>query len=126
MAKWSFYDPTDDTTYVFPVNPNEGGTPGRTKKLEYQATAAPDGVTLIFEGRDEARQIQVSGVLLDQGQLEALDAWVNDRRHQIRLTDDLGRQFWIYLTNFEATRNRRQSHPWHHSYRLGYVILDNP
>lgn len=124
VQKWVFYDPIVPESYTFSVNPNEGGTPGRTKKIGQQATAAPDGKTLLFEGRDEVQTIDISGTILTQAQLDAFTAW-SDKRHQVRVTDDLGRQYWVYITTFSATRNRRASHPWHHSYQMSMLILDN-
>lgn len=123
--KWNFYDPIASESYTFPVNPNQGGTPGRSKKLDSQSTAAPDGKTLIWEGRDSPKTIEVQGVVLTQDELEAFDAWF-EKRHQIRLTDDLGRVFWVYITDFKATRNNKAHYPWHHSYTMAMSILDYP
>lgn len=125
VVKWTFFDPTVPETYVFEVNPSEGGTPSREKNIDQQATAAPNGRTLLFEGRDTVSQIDISGTILSQSQYTTFETWFN-KRHQIRLTDDLGRQFWVYITSFSATRNRRVSHPWHHSYNMSMLILDNP
>jgi hypothetical protein len=123
VVRWKFFDPIDDETYVFPVNPNEGGTGDRTKNISQQATAAPEGKTLLFEGRDSPETINLSGVVLEQAQLDAFNTWF-DKRHQIRVTDDLGRQYWAYMTRFSATRNRRRSHPWHHSYTMELLVVD--
>ena len=123
VVKWTFFDPTVPETYTFAVNPNEGGTPERAKTVTFQATAAPDGKMLLFEGREEPRRISISGVILDQAQLNTFETWYG-KRHQIRLTDDLGRQYWVYMTRFSATRNRRRSHPWHHSYNMELTIVD--
>lgn len=123
VTKWQFWDPIASETYVFPINPNAGGTPTRAKSLAIEKTAAPDGKAILFEGREDPRKISVSGAILEEAELNAFYAWY-DKRHQVRLTDDLGRQFWVYITNFSATRDRRQSHPWHHSYQMEMTILD--
>jgi hypothetical protein len=125
VVKWTLYDPIDEDGYTFEINPNEGGTPSRKKTLTYQATAAPDGKTLMFEGREEPQELQVSGVLLSAEQLAAFNAWM-DKHHQVLLTDDLHRQFWIYMTALEPTRQRARSHPYKHQYSLTYTILDWP
>lgn len=124
VVRWTFFDPTVPETYTFPMNPTEGGTPDRTKSLQAQATAAPDGKLILFEGREEPRRIELSGTLLEQAQLDAFTTWY-EKRHQIRVTDDLGRQYWVYITGFSATRNRRVHHPWHHSYKMQLTILDS-
>ena len=125
VIKWTLYDPIDDEGYTFEINPNESGTPARKKTLTYQNTAAPDGKTLIFQGRDEPQVEQVSGVLLSAEQLAAFDYWM-DKEHQVLLTDDLGRQFWIFLSALEPKRVRARSHPYKHNYSLSYTILDWP
>lgn len=123
VVKWTFYDATTASTYTFAINPNEGGTPLRRKTISYQNTAAPDGKTLIFEGRDEPRKISFSGTLLEQAQLDAFETWF-EKRHQVRVTDDLGREYWIYITSFEPKRARARSHPWKHTYTCEATILD--
>lgn len=123
VVRWIFYDATTATTYTVPVNPNEGGTPHRKKSLRFQNTAAPNGKVLVFEGRNDPTEIQFSGTILEQAHLEALDEWY-EKRHQIRVTDDLGRMFWIYLTDFEATRQRSALHPWKHTYTARATVVD--
>ncbi len=125
VVKWNLYDPTVPEGYTFEVNPNQGGTPPLKKAITYQSTTSPFGKTLIFEGRDQVQEETVSGTLLTQVQLENLQYWF-DKRHQVLLTDDLGRQYWIYITSFTPKRERARSHPWKHSYELSYTILDNP
>lgn len=125
MARWTLYDATVPETYEFPINPSEGGTPGISKRIETQVAAAPDGTTILFEGRDEPGRLNLSGTILDQAHLDALTAW-SLKRHQVRITDDLGRQYWVYITRFNPTRNRRAHHPWHHSYQMELVVVDVP
>ncbi len=123
VVRWTFFDPISSLEYEFAINPNEGGSISRSKSLTYQASAAADGSTIIMEGRDAPPTTSFSGVLLEQAQLEAFDLWY-EKRHQVLLTDDLGRQYWIYITRFDPKRQRARSHPWKHSYSVDYVILD--
>lgn len=125
VVKWRFYDPIADEEYVFDINPNEGGTPSRRKSISYQSTAAPGGKTLIFEGQDEVPQLEFSGVALDMAQVDAFDAWF-EKRHQIRVTNDRGKSYWVYITEFTPTRKRAVSHPDKHDYRIAATILDWP
>ena len=120
---WEFYDPAEDITYYWPINPNAGGYPQRSKSIAYSATVAPDGQTVAFEGRDAPMSFSFSGVILSQEQFEAMTLWY-EKRNQIRLTDDLDRQFWIYIKTFSAERQRSQSHPWKHSYNVEAILLD--
>lgn len=125
VVKWVFTDLTDASEYTFDINPNEGGTPAYKKNINYQSTAAPDGKTLIFEGRDQAGTATFSGVILYQEQYDALVLWFQ-KRHQIQVTDDLGRTFMIYVVSFEAKRQRAVHYPWKHSYTVEYVVVDWP
>jgi hypothetical protein len=122
VTRWTFFDPYTSETYTFAINPNEGGTPGLVKKIEYQTAAAPDGAMLVFEGRDDPKKIDFSGTILEQAQLDAFIVWFG-KRNKIRLTDDLGRQFWVYLTSFNPTRGRKASHPWRHTYQASAAVI---
>lgn len=123
VVRWTLHDPTVPETYTFHVNPNAGGTPGITKNLTTEVTAAPDGSAIIFEGRPEPQTLSFSGVILEQAHLDALMTWFQ-KEHQLRLTDDLGRQYWVYLKSFTPTRERARSHAWKHTYTAEATILD--
>lgn len=123
VVKWTFTDPVLAQTYVFDVNPNSGGTLSYEKSLTYTNTSAPDGKTLIFEGRQKVQEASFSGIILEEAQLNVFDEWAR-RRNQIYMTDDLNRSFTIYVTKFEAERVRARSHPWKHTYKVYFVVLD--
>lgn len=121
--RWRFYDPVTAQDQEFFINPNKGGSPPRRKNVIYQSTSAPDGKTLVFEGHDETQQLEWSGVVLEQNQYDLYVEWFGKRR-QIRLTDDLGRVMWIYITAFEPNRVYSSSHPWRHEISVKATILD--
>ncbi len=121
----AFFDPATNADVELPINPNEGGSPSYRKTINYQNTSSPYGRTLIFEGQDEPKQMECSGVILTQFHYELLVNWFHLRR-QIRLTDDLGRVNWIYITAFEPKRELSKTYPWRHSYTLKYTLLDIP
>lgn len=120
MAKWRFTDPTNSTTYIFEISPNDGGTPSRKKQIFYSKTTAPDGINITMEGRDEPANGSFSGVLLSQTQFDAFNTWY-EKRHQIQVTDDLNRTMTIYITGFDAKRKFSTSHPWRHTYTIDYI-----
>lgn len=122
VQRWVFHDLQTDALYTFTVNPNEGGTPPLQKKIGYQATTAPDGALIAFEGRDEAQASEFTGTILYRQQYDAMINWFG-RRHVIEMTDDLGRIFTIYIQSFEAKRVRSASHPWKHTYSVKYLVL---
>lgn len=125
VVRWTLYDPVDDLTYTFHLNPSEGGSPQHKKRINYQNTSAPDGQTLVFEGQDEVRDLQWDGVIREQAHYDALYAWW-DKRRQLLFTDDLGRSYWVYLISFEPKRMRAVRAPWKHQYVMRAVILDWP
>lgn len=125
VTRWTFEDLVLDEEYQFEINPNDDGSPVLAKHVNYQNTCAPDGKTLVFEGRDEPQTGAFSGTILSEDHYDAMVTWFK-KRHQIRVTDDLGRQMWIYITKFTPKRVRSAVHPWKHTYSVDYVVLDWP
>ncbi len=120
---WELYDPVLDETYNWEINPNDGGSLNYQKTTTAQQVVAPDGKVILFEGRDDPKSTTVSGVILAQSQFETMVEWFN-KRYQVQLTDDLGRVFMIYITNFEPKRVRSSRTPWRHDYSLTFTIVD--
>ena len=123
VVRWEFYDPVTTDTYEFLMNPSEGGSPGYSKSITFSNTSAPGGKVLAFEGRDNVRELEISGVLKEASQLAAFETWFL-KRNQIRVTDDLGRQFMVYITDFTPTRRRAVMTPYKHDYTMRMFILD--
>lgn len=121
--RWTFYDSYLTDTATFEVNPNEGGSPNRKKNLSYQPTTAPDGAVLLFEGRDPARTGQFSGTLLTEAQYDMFETWFS-KRYPITMTDDLDRDFLIYITEYNTTRKRAVHYPFKHEYTVSYVLVE--
>ena len=108
--------------YRWQVNPAEFSIPYQ-KTISYQSTAAPDGNAVIYEGRDPVQRMTYSGTVLTQEQYEDLVYWFS-KRHQLELTDDLGRTFWVYIVSFSPSRKRSNTYPWKHTYNGEMAILD--
>lgn len=127
VIRWTFTDPTGatPTTYLFEINPSDGGSPALKKNVIFKNTAAPDGKTLIYEGRDDPATFTFSGTLLTQTQYNAFQTWFL-KRQQILLTDDLGRSYYIYITAFTPKRTRAANNPWKHTYTVEAMTLDWP
>lgn len=122
-SRWRFRDPYSDVIYDFEVSPNEGGSPARKRNITTTPTTAPKGKALIFEGSQEPATLNWSGILLGEDQLNVFKEWY-DKRHQILLTDDLGRSFYLYITHFEFKRIRAAHHSFKHSYTADAILLD--
>jgi hypothetical protein len=60
--------------------------------------------------------------LYSQALYDQFVSWYN-LRNVIEITDDLGRVFSAYITDFAPTRVRSRSHPWKHTYTLTYTVL---
>lgn len=125
VVKWKFNDTVAAQIYTFEINPSDGGSPSYKKNITFKNTAAPNGRTLIFEGRDEPVTFSFSGTILTQTQFEAFETWFLKRR-QIIVTDDLNRSYSVYITSFDPKRVRASTAPWKHTYTCEAISLDWP
>lgn len=121
--RWTLHDPTVPETVTLPLNPNTAQTPGIKKTVTRRATTAPGGRLIRFEGLDEPQGFKWDGVLLTEEHLNLLYEWA-DKRHQVLHADDLGRQWWIYITSLEFTRKTKHGSRWYHEYSLEADVLD--
>lgn len=119
VQRWSFHEPVANTTYTVEINPNEGGTPGYTREVRAEPTLG--GHHVFSEDAEQPQHIECSGTILDRTHLEGL-AGVFKARRQVLLTDDLGRQWWVYLEAFTPTRQRSRRE-WRHQYTLRCLVL---
>ncbi len=120
---WVFYDPFEDESYSWEVNPNDADSPSYMKNVFYSSSAAPDGKIIMMEGKDEPSRVSFSGVTLTEAQYDEMIRWFN-KRNQLELTDDLGRTMSIYITSFAPKRVRSTNYPWRHTYSVEAVVLD--
>lgn len=125
FVRWHLTDPATSEDYEFEINPNEGGSPQRKRLVDSTPTVAPDGIPIIYEGRESPIELSWSGILRTEEQFNAIRKWYN-KRHQILLTDDLGRTMWIYIIGFSPNRVRAQQAPWKHEYSIEARVLDWP
>lgn len=115
---WIFYD--GNSTYQLPVNPNSASMPEITHKITARATAS--GGQILTKGRREPGKIRFSGVILSEAQYRNFRSWITLRK-QIRITDDLGENYWVYLTSFSPTRTRSSDYPWFMDYSVDGFVL---
>lgn len=120
---WTVYDPVDDVTYSLPINPLEGGSPQRRKQYTAKGPAAPGAPAVVFEGNAGVLEFSVEGTILTQTHFEMLDE-LFDKPRQLLLTDDLGREFWVWIVEWSPRRKRSARFPWRHDYTLRYVEVD--
>lgn len=125
VVRWTLFDPVLNTTLTFPMNPNEGSLPQREKNFTMEHTTAPDGKFIAFEGAEAPVNFNFSGTLLDQDGYTFMVTWFN-KKYQLRLTDDLGNQYWVYLKRFSPKRKRAVHSPWAFEYDAEGVIINWP
>lgn len=124
-VRWTLEDESTLDEYTFEMNPDTAKIPGITKTINYENTSAGPGRAIIFEGRDEVPKGSFGGKILSEQQYNDMKSWSN-RRHQVLLTDDLGREFSIYITDIDFNRLRRAGNPWYHDFTVNFTILDWP
>lgn len=125
VVRWTFLDPNTSTTTEFEVNPQEGGSLPLEKNITSHSTVAYDGATILMEGNEPPQEMTFSGnVYTHAAYLNMVTMF--SKRHQIQITDDLGRTFMVYFTNFEPKRVRSRNYSWKHSYVVTALIVDWP
>lgn len=125
VQRWVAYDPALSSSYEFVYNPQRSNTPAYEKQFTYTSTAAPGGKTLVFEGQDQPRRLEFSGALYSQAELDAFVTWW-DKRNQVRITDDLNRQFWVIIESLKLQREPKIHYPYRHTYDISAVLVDYP
>ncbi len=122
-CRWLLFDTSTEEFYAFEVNPNAGGSPALKKNILTEDTTAPDGKILVYEGSDDPRTFEFSGVLLSQDQYDTMTEWY-EKKHQVVLRDDLGRYTYVYLADFQPRRAGLSHHTYRHTYTCRVVELD--
>jgi hypothetical protein len=120
--KWQLVDPVTSEAYAFEINPNTGGSLTRQKNVTNYSTTADDSVIVLYEGADTPQQVDVSGTLLTQGQYTNLVYWYSKRR-PVLLIDDLGRNIWVYFTQFTPSRKWTYQSPWRHDWSAQFYVI---
>jgi hypothetical protein len=119
--RWTLQDPSTAETYTFEINPNQSTMLTLQKQVNFYSTAAEDGSTVLYEGRDTPQKFSLTISVLYEDQLWNLQYWYS-KRIQVLLTDDLGRTCWVYFTDFQPTRKYSMQHPWRHDVvMMGYA-----
>ncbi len=125
MSRWVFHDPVLSVNYTVDINPNTGGTPPFDKNMTYMSASGTGGSVIVFEGRDKVAETEISGVISTEAHLLAFQSWY-EKDHQIRITDDLNRQYWIHITGLDLKRAQTRRALWRHTFRMRYLELDWP
>lgn len=125
VVRWTLWDPVLNTTLTFPINPAEGFLPEREKEFTMEHTAAPNGKFIAFEGPETSISFNFSGVFLEESSYNFMTTWFN-KKYQLRLTDDLGKQYWVYLKKFSPKRRKSSNYQWSFEYEAEAVVINWP
>lgn len=123
VVRWRIYDPVEDETLEFPVNPSEGSLPSLERHFTSELTT--NGRRILFEGDSDRSEVSFSGFLLYEEDYQWFLTWYSNK-YQVKLTDDLGNETWIYLTSFVPKRKRSSHYAWHIEYDAKAVVVDWP
>lgn len=123
--RWTLFDPTTNETFTFASNPSEGGERSWEKNITIQSTTAPDGRTILAEGRDKPGEITWKGVVLSKAERDMFVTWFQ-KRTQLKRTNDYGDEDWIYITKFTPTRKHVVSRQYKAEYDVAAFVLDIP
>lgn len=121
---WSLTDNSSGSpvVYDFQVNPNTFKPPGRIPSIQQNQSSAPNGVTILFQGRDEAPAGQMGGFIHTEAQFNDINEWGN-KQFPLILTDDQSTTWEILITGFNLTRLRRAINQWRYDYTIDFISL---
>ena len=118
---WIWYDPVSGLSQGLEINPSTFKVSLSKKSISTSRTCA--GQVVSFEGRHGPTQYSMSGVTLEENQMNTLK-FLTNTRSQIRMTTDLGEDIWFYITDLSLTRQLKRQAPWYHSFQIEAVALD--
>lgn len=116
---------TDNSTgspvvYSFPINPNEFDPPNRAASIANDVGTAPNGIPVVFQGRDRPGQGSMSGLVNSQTFYNDLQTW-SSKWYVMTLTDDQARSWDILITNVAWNRVRRANNQWRFDYTIDFI-----
>jgi hypothetical protein len=130
MAKWKLYDPEEDQYFSFEYNPSkDDGSFALNKSTAYQVNAGSyrdnsnrDNIAnIIFESHKEVKKFSFSGNIYNKDEFDRLELWFS-KKYDLILTDDLNRNFRIYVSSFSPSRIRSRQFPYKHSYTVKGIV----
>lgn len=128
---WTLYDPIEDVTYAFPVNPyQDNGSNAVADRTSFQvkAGAYQDGLggdhisNIVMDAGTEMERFDYTGRTYTQQELDALEVWAR-KNYPVELTDDLGRHWMVMIEAVQPQRVRNGKNQWKHEYTFRGFIL---
>lgn len=126
VRRWVLQDPAPlGEEYIFEINPNSATSPHPENVFVTEATTAPDGQVLTWEGARRAVQWQFRGVLTTQTQHDAFQRFA-DLNRRVWLIDNRNRAWVVSIENFDAVARNVPENPWVHDYTVTAIIYKGP
>jgi hypothetical protein len=119
---WTLTDNSTGSPVVltFPINPNEFTAPARSANIKEEIGIAPNGVPVLFQGRDAPKRGSFSGAITSEAQYNDWQTWMN-KWYPMTLTDDQSQTWDILITNFSLQRLRRAINQWRYDYSVEFI-----
>lgn len=124
-SRWKVYDPYTADEWTFAMNPSEVVQPDQKKNVSSIGTTASDGRTIMYEGQKPPDELSWKGVILSRAERDIFLLWFA-KPYQLRLTDDLGEEYWVYLDKFTPRRKRVVNRELKIEYDMHAFVLDIP
>lgn len=127
VTRWTLYDPKTDTTLTLEMNPKQVvGLDGVSKAFGYIQPNAEDGIPIFYGKGRRPNEITATGSVISLAGLDQMIEWA-DKTTQLKLTTDLGRQYWVYFDTFTPTRTNVVNRQYKASFDLhGYTVRRIP
>jgi hypothetical protein len=126
VQKWVLQDPAPGgESYTFEINPDSATSPHGDNVFTDDATVAPNGQYLTWEGGRRAVQWNFKGTLLTQTQYEALARFAKLNR-RVYLIDNRLRAWVVSVDGFDPTFKQTLEYPWFHTYTVSATIFAGP
>lgn len=123
MAQWKLtdYSSGSPVTLTFEWNPNKFDPPGRSANITADLTTAPNGQTILFQGRDKLRKSTFEGAVGTEAFYNLLNTW-KDKHYPLELTDDQGNVWTVLIEEWKWVRVKRRN-PWRFDYTAQVIVL---
>jgi len=132
-VKWTFTDETENPAVVstFTLNPSEvEHKKGGYLTNEVVTTA---GRRILQRGRTTPETMSISGTFFEQADYYMFRE-MSEKRYQVKLTDDLAREFWVLIEKWNPNRESTRFGgytgasssrlDWRMTYSINMTILD--
>lgn len=122
VVRWTLEDEFTNDTVTLIFNPAEADLPSIEKKVTFAESLA--GRAYAMEGAPSLGTMTFKGVTLSEAQNTQMVAIA---RHQrvVKLTDDLGNSWRVWVTKYTRSRVRAATRPWKMKYDMQVVVIED-